>query len=209
VTVELVYTERRSDLTEERARNLARLHEQVVAASGADVSTMHYEEVDAARLARAGAVVLSGSTAAWASRDRAELEALGEAVLAGDRPVFGICAGMQLMAVFAGGRHEPSRAEHGFLPIEVHDSSDLLRGLPADAVVFHDHSEEITVLPEGFRVLASSPACAVQAFAVPERRWWGTQFHPEEWTEEHPDSARVLANFFELAGGGRPRTGSG
>lgn len=161
---------------------------------------MHYEDVDAERLVRASSIVLSGSTTVWPERDPAELERLGEAVRAADRPVLGICAGMQLQALFAGGRIELGAAgEHGFLPIQVHDRSDLLRGFPAEAVVFQDHTYEITTLPEGFRVLATSPVCAVQAIADPARRWWGTQFHPEESRAEHPLGEQVLSTFFALA----------
>ena len=91
--------------------------------------------------------------------------------------------------------------EHGFLPLRVTDRSDLLRDLPDEAVVFQDHTDEIGDLPDGFRVLASSEACAVQAFADPKRRWWGTQFHPEESSPEHPYGALVLERFFELLEG--------
>ena len=70
---------------------------------------------------------------------------------------------------------------------------------PAEAVVFQDHTYEITALPEGFRVLASSPVCAIQAIADPVRRWWGTQFHPEESRPEHPSGEQVLRTFFALA----------
>ena len=202
MTVELVFTERRSDMTEARASNFVRLRERLVAASGARVDVSHYEAVDPARLARASMIVLSGSTAAWSAREPAELDALGEAVRAAKRPTFGICGGMQLLARFAGGTIEVGESvEHGFLPIRVHDRSDLLRDLPEAAIVFHDHTDEIGVLPDGFRVLASSEACTVQAFAAPERRWWGTQFHPEESTPEHPEGALVLSTFYALAEG--------
>lgn len=201
MAVELVLTERRSELTEERARNFARLTERLGGASGHPVAASHYDDIDPGRLSRAHAVVLSGSSAPWSVRDPAELERLGEAVVAAARPVLGICAGMQLQAVFAGGRIGPaSRPERGFRPIDVVDGSDLLRGLPARPVVFQDHSDEITLLPDGFRVLARSADCAVQAIADPGRRWWGTQFHPEEWSREHPAGERVLRTFFELVG---------
>jgi GMP synthase-like glutamine amidotransferase len=197
--VELVYTERRSDLTESRAGNFARLHERLSEIAG-DVAVSHYEEVDPRRLARAATVVLSGSTAAWSSRDPAELEALGDAVRAAERPTLGICGGMQLLAGFAGGAIEVGTSvEHGFLPIHVTDRTDLLRDLPEDPVVFHDHTDQIGVLPDCFRVLASTPECAVQAIADPTRGWWGTQFHPEEWTVEHAAGEQVLRNFFALA----------
>jgi GMP synthase (glutamine-hydrolysing) A subunit len=200
VAVELVFTERRSDLTEARSRNFERLRARLEKTAGEPVEVAHYEEVDAEPLARASAVVLSGSSAPWSTRDPAELDRLGEAVRASGRPVLGICAGMQLQALFAGGAIGPSRTpEHGFFPIEIHDRSDLLRGLPSELVVFQDHDDEITSLPEGFRVLASSTECRVQAIADPERRWWGTQFHPEESSAEHPAGERVLRTFFELA----------
>ncbi|MDQ3381230.1 MAG: gamma-glutamyl-gamma-aminobutyrate hydrolase family protein [Actinomycetota bacterium] len=199
MTVELVFTERRSELTEARTENFARLREQLAAASGANVEVSHYEEVDPERLAHASSIVLSGSTTAWSARDAAELDQLGEALIAAGRPALGVCAGMQLLVTFAGGAIGPyGSSEHGFLPIQIRDGTDLLRGLPAEVVVFHDHDHEIATLPAGFRVLASSPVCAIQAIANPERRWWGTQFHPEEFRSEHPAGGQVLRNFFEL-----------
>ncbi|HUG65177.1 MAG TPA: gamma-glutamyl-gamma-aminobutyrate hydrolase family protein [Gaiellaceae bacterium] len=202
MTVELVFTERLSDLNESRAQNFERLRKRLTMAAGGEaVEVAHYEAVDPQRLARASSIVLSGATTSWAFRDPAELDRLGEAVVAAGRPVLGICAGMQLQVRFSGGEHRPSPTpEHGFLPIQVHDSGDLLRGVGDEAVVFHDHDEEITKLPEAFRVLASSPACAIQAIGDPERRWWGTQFHPEDFRPEHPAGEQILRNFFVLAG---------
>ena len=200
MTVELVLTERRAELTAARTENFARLRERLAAASGANVDVSHYENVVPERLASASTIVLSGSTEPWSTRDPGELDRLGEAVVAAGRPALGICAGMQLLVTFAGGAIGPyGSSEHGFLPIRIRDGSDLLRGLPSEVVVFHDHDHEIATLPAGFRVLASSPACAIQAIANPERRWWGTQFHPEESRPEHPAGEQVLRTFFELA----------
>jgi GMP synthase (glutamine-hydrolysing) len=199
VTVLVILTERKSLLTEARSRNYARLRERVADASGDTVDVAHYEDVDTARLRRASSLVLSGSSAPWSAHDPAELERLGDAVRSADRRVLGICAGMQLQAVFAGGTIGRSReGEHGYLPIQVHDSSDLLRGLPPAPVVFHDHDDEVVDVPAGFRVLASSAECAVQAIADPTRRWWGTQFHPEEFRPEDPAGELILRTFFAL-----------
>ena len=202
VTVELVFTERLADLDELRAQNFVRLRERLAeAAGGQAVEVAHYEGVDPQRLARASSIVLSGATTPWAVRDPAELDRLGEAIVAAGRPVLGICAGMQLQVRYCGGEHRPTPTpEHGFLPIQVHDRGDLLRGVADEAIVFHDHDEEITTLPADFRVLASTPACAIQAIAAPERLWWGTQFHPEEFRPEHPAGEQILRNFFSLAG---------
>lgn len=32
------------------------------------------------------------------------------------------------------------------------------------------------------------------------RPLYGVQFHPERYSEAHPDGMRILANFFRLAG---------
>ena len=203
MAVELVFTERRAELTTSRAENFERLREQLSEASSQAVEVSHYEEVDPARLARAGSIVLSGSSAPWSVRDPAELDRLGQAVIAAARPVLGICAGMQLQARFAAGTVGPyGSSEHGFLPIQIQDCADLLRGLPAEVVVFQDHDHEIATLPAAFRVLASSAECAVQAIADTERGWWGTQFHPEESGPAHPAGAQVLRNFFALVNEG-------
>ena len=69
MTVELVFTERRSELTEPRAENFARLRERLATASGEAVEVSHYEEVDHERLARADSIVLSGSSAPSSIRD--------------------------------------------------------------------------------------------------------------------------------------------
>jgi GMP synthase (glutamine-hydrolysing) len=199
MSVELILTERRADLTESRAANYERLHARLTAASGMAVEPVHYEEIEPERLARADAIVLSGSSAPWSAHEPAELARLGEALRGAGRPLLGICAGLQLQALFAGGAIAPSAVgERGFLPVELLDRSGLLRGLPEQIVVFHDHTDEVSALPDGFHVLASSAACAVQAIADPERRWWGTQFHPEEFRSEHPHGERILGSFFEL-----------
>jgi GMP synthase (glutamine-hydrolysing) len=198
--IEVVFTERTSQLTAARAENYALLRTRLEVASGQPVEASHYDDLDPARLRRASAVVLSGATAPWSDHDPAALEALGEAVRSSGRPVLGICAGMQLEVLFAGGAIGPcERSEHGFLPITIHDGTDLLHGLPTEAVVFQDHDAQVAVVPKSFRVLASSDACAVQAIGDSARRWWGTQFHPEEFSPRHPAGELVLRTFIALA----------
>jgi GMP synthase-like glutamine amidotransferase len=199
--VDLVITEHPSFLDVERAAGYEEIRGLLAALAGRPVDAVHYLD---ARSLGPGPVVLSGAKAPWSAHDPVMLERLGDRVRAARAPVLGICAGMQLLARFAGGRIEtmvpPEREELGYGPLDVLDASDLLAELPARATVFHDHRDEITSVPRGFRVLASTSACGVQAVAVPERRWWGTQFHPECFDDEHPDGERVLRNFFELAG---------
>lgn len=200
-TVELVVTEHPSYLDARRVQRYEEIRRVLEEVSGRPVSSTHYLDVE--RLGP-GPVVLSGSGAPWAAHDPARLDRLGDLVRAADAPVLGICAGLQLLSRFAGGRIEHMEArgqqpERGYLPLEVLDDSDLLAGLPARATVFQDHTDEVLDLPTEFRLLARTEGSEIQAIAAPERRWWGTQFHPEHFDADHPDGRRVLANFFRLA----------
>jgi GMP synthase (glutamine-hydrolysing) len=200
-TITLVVTEHSSFLDTARKRRYESIRASLEEIAGRPILSIHYLDVD---LLGPGPVVLSGSGAPWDEHDPAELARLGDAVRAADAPVLGICAGLQLLAGFAGGRVEPMAVagrppERGYLPLEVLDDGDLLAGLPSQATVFQDHTDEISELPADFRVLARTAGCEIQAIAAPERRWWGTQFHPEHFDAEHPDGRHVIANFFELA----------
>jgi GMP synthase (glutamine-hydrolysing) len=192
-----------------RRTDYERIREHLEAVAAVPVSLVHY--LDADDLSAAQAVVLSGSSAPWHEHDPDALEELGKRLVASARPVLGICAGLQLLAMAVGGEVRPMAdrgggAEHGYSPLEVLDDTDLLRGLPARATVFQDHTDEIVTVPEGFEVLARTGSCPVQAIADRERRWWGAQFHPERTTPEHPHGRQVLRNFFALAGFSAPNS---
>ncbi|MDQ3670087.1 MAG: gamma-glutamyl-gamma-aminobutyrate hydrolase family protein [Actinomycetota bacterium] len=198
--VELVVTEPRSGWNDERRQHYEAIARRLEDIAGAEVRVTPYLVVG--RLEGVSAVVLSGSFEPWEAHEPRDLAKLGDAVRAYEGPVFGICAGMQLQVTFAGGSlarvgHLP---ETGFGPVEVLVDGDLLQGLPPEVSVYKHHTWEIDALPDDFRVLARSGECPVEAISAPDRLWWGTQFHPEEFDREHPAGERVLRNFFELAG---------
>lgn len=196
--VEFVISEHPPAITRARARHYERIRRLLERLAGASVRIRRYPEAD--QLESAAAVVLSGSFAPWSDHDSAALGRLGDALAGYQGPVLGICAGMQLLTRFAGGAIEArTRPELGFGPIEVLDQGDLLRGLAPVAITYKHHSDDVVRLPEGFVLLARSECCAVEAIAARERQWWGTQFHPEWFTEAHPAGVRVLRNFFALA----------
>lgn len=199
MSVAFVITEHSGALPPERLAHYEQVRGRLENLAGARIATVQYEQVES--LEGSDAVVLSGSFAPWVEHSPAAIERLGSAVLAYDGPVLGICAGMQLQARFAGGttRHSPVGLDLGFSTVEVVEPDGLFAGLAGRIDVYQHHGDEIADLPGDFRVLARSPACAVEAIAHRERRWWGTQFHPEQFDDDHPAGELVLRNFFELA----------
>jgi GMP synthase-like glutamine amidotransferase len=199
--VEFVVTEHLPAITAALARHYEAVRKQLERLAGVPVHSQHY--CDPVGFADARALILSGSFAPWALHDEEALARLGERVGRFDRAVLGICAGMQLQTLFAGGgigRRE--RPALGYQPVEVLDQEGLLDGLGANPVAYQHHYWEVVTLPEDFVVVARSEDCGVEAVRSPSRNWWGTQFHPERFSARHPAGERVLRNFFSLAGVG-------
>jgi GMP synthase (glutamine-hydrolysing) len=106
--------------------------------------------------------------------------ALDPALLALGIPVLGICYGQQAMAQALGG--EVARTgvrEYGRTVLRVTAPSVLFRDLPLEQTVWMSHSDAVTRVPEGFRVVARTDASPAAAFEAPERGLYGVQFHPE------------------------------
>jgi GMP synthase (glutamine-hydrolysing) len=116
-------------------------------------------------------------------------------VLEGDRPVLGICYGMQLLADNLGGRVAPAvEREYGPALLEVTDlGCPLFAALPFAQPVWMSHGDRIEALPPGFTVVAQTENSPVAAMAHPGRRLYGLQFHPE--VVHTPHGAEILANF--------------
>jgi GMP synthase (glutamine-hydrolysing) len=110
----------------------------------------------------------------------AEKRAIGDAVRAGV-PYFGACLGVQLLAASLGARVYAGPApEVGVLPVTLtaEGAADpIFAGLPQTFPTLQWHGDTFD-LPEGATLLASSPACANQAFRY-GRLAYGVQFHVE------------------------------
>lgn len=108
----------------------------------------------------------------------AEKAAIHDWVSAG-RPYLGMCLGEQLLADAMGGAVAPMIAPPEVGISEVHLTPDpIFTGVPERCICFQWHSAEVTALPQAARILATSPGCAVQGFAIGHHAY-GLQFHLE------------------------------
>jgi GMP synthase (glutamine-hydrolysing) len=135
-------------------------------------------------------------------------------------PQLAICYSAQLAVRYGGGRvedigpldpgeHDPNphyrpgmKKEFGVYPVTITRSSGLFAGLGSTIMVSEEHALEIKELPAGFIPLAHSDLCAIQAYEVEGRPFYGVQFHPEKHrvAQRYGDGAGVLRNFFAMAG---------
>jgi GMP synthase (glutamine-hydrolysing) len=103
-------------------------------------------------------------------------------------PVFGICYGMQTMAMQMGGLVEGSNVrEFGYAQIKAEGSSTLLQDIKDHVAedgsslldVWMSHGDKVTKMPEGFSLLASTPSCPIAGMYNEAKKFYGVQFHPE------------------------------
>ncbi len=114
-------------------------------------------------------------------------------------PILGICAGEQFMATHYGGRVAPGKVpEFGKAELILSDLSGgrILAGLPEKSTVWESHNDEVVDVPPGFRVVAHSKNCAVQALEHETLDRFGLQFHPEVEHTEY--GQRIFENFIGL-----------
>jgi GMP synthase (glutamine-hydrolysing) len=111
-----------------------------------------------------------------------DVRTLLDEVVARDFPFLGACYGIGTLGSHQGGVVDRSYPE-GVGPVTVELTDDgaadpVMAGLPRTFAAYGGHKEALTVPPAHAVVLATSPACPVQAFRVGQHVY-ATQFHPE------------------------------
>lgn len=127
-------------------------------------------------------------------RDDIEFELL-DAALGADLPVLGICRGLQVLNVHAGGTlHQdvPTHARFDIDPAErVHSATiepgSLLGAIYGDDVMINSlHHQTVDVVGSGLRVVARGDDGSVEALEMDRRAVIAVQWHPEMLNEVEP-----------------------
>jgi GMP synthase (glutamine-hydrolysing) len=171
------------------------------------------------------ALILSGFARSFQDYDVRDFYPVADCIeQAGALPILALCGSHQLLGFLYNGAlraserlcDEPIRArrpgepilnpdyhpefymERGFFELNVLQEDPLFVGCGSPPVVYESHYCEIKTLPEGFRLLASTPECRIQAMRHEKRPLIGLQFHPEDYSDLFPDGRIILENFLRL-----------
>ena len=142
------------------------------------------------------ALVMGGGPQSVRSLDNLsqELKDASNLMRATKLPMLCICVTHQLMATTFGGKTDlAKRPEFGPVEVIVGDEDTILEGLKPSFTAWESHNDEVIALPPGFRALASSDNCTVQAMRHEKQNIYGVQFHPEVY--HTPKGVDVFKNF--------------
>ncbi len=140
------------------------------------------------------AVVLSGGPASVTTDDSPRAD---DSIFELGVPVLGICYGQQVMMAQLGGKVESGTSrEFGRAFIERVVDDPILEGLfkdPEGEQVWMSHGDHVADMAQGFQVIAKSPGAPYAVIGDPDRKFYGTQFHPE--VVHTLSGSKLLQNF--------------
>ena len=116
-------------------------------------------------------------------------------------PVLGICYGCQLMAYTLGGKvgNANEKSEYGKTEVTFDTDSKLMKGIDEKEICWMSHTDFVTEMPEGFRIIGKTATCPAAAIECPEKGFYGVQFHPE--VNHTPKGTNMIHNFlYEVCG---------
>jgi GMP synthase (glutamine-hydrolysing) len=208
--------------------------------SGRPCIVQRYADVTRQRLRELGitALVISGNAVGFEEYADNAFAELYTIIRQATWPILGLCGGHQLIAAAHGAPVGPMRPlrpdepeittlsgpgylkEWGFKPVQIVQADPIFEGMGSLPEFLEVHYWEVKELPPGFQLLASTADCRIQVMKRVDGAVYGTQFHPEGYTEGpydrrnplvslvypegraqgQPDGRTLLTNFFRIAG---------
>jgi para-aminobenzoate synthetase component II len=117
------------------------------------------------------------------------------------RPIFGVCLGLQAIGVAYGGVVDRApELLHGKTSLITHQGAGVLAGLPSPftATRYHSLAIEPATLPADLEVTASTPSGVIMAVRHRQLPVEAVQFHPESVLTE--GGYQLLANWLAVCG---------
>jgi anthranilate synthase component 2/para-aminobenzoate synthetase len=164
----------------------------VAAVTGVLPAVVQHDEVTPEEVLAHSHVVLSPGPGHPA--DAADFAVGREVLLAGSRPVLGVCLGMQGMVTVFGGTVDRDVPAHGEVSEIEHDGAGVFTGLPQRFRAVRYHSLQGVALPDVLvrTATADGALMGVRHVDLPLE---GVQFHPESVLSEHGEA--MVRNFLE------------
>ncbi|MEV6612431.1 gamma-glutamyl-gamma-aminobutyrate hydrolase family protein [Streptomyces sp. NPDC051051] len=159
---------------------------------GSDTEAVDAASVPARLDRRHRAIVLSGTKVR--AYDREHYKPLVDLVMGADVPVLGICGGMQILAVAAGGLLTEGPQRVGGHEVQVDKEDRLFTYVKPTVTVFHRHTLYLRGAPEGFRSIGRSAHAPVEFLRSDDGRIYGAQAH----LEFRSDGLEILRGFARL-----------
>jgi len=139
-------------------------------------------------------IVMGGPMDTWQENTypwlKMEKENIYNFVSVKKKPYLGLCLGAQLLSEAVGGKVRKMKTpEIGVLNVSITNDKTIFNRLEKNLKALQWHSYEVCDLPSAASILATSPACNVQAFSL--EKAFGLQFHVEQTSKTVPQWACV------------------
>ena len=115
-------------------------------------------------------------------------------------PILGICYGCQTIAHLNGGQvSHADKREYGKTMVDVDTDSKLFKYVSKETQVWMSHTDFVSKLPAGFKIVAKTPSCPVSAMENAAKNIYAVQFHPE--VNHSLEGMQMLKNFvYDICG---------
>ena len=143
-------------------------------------------------------IILSGGPMSVYDEDAPKID---NSIFNLNKPVLGICYGMQLICLNSNGSVEPAEdREYGKATLKISDRNNkLFKDVKESSTVWMSHGDYLTKVPESFKITATSDSSPICSIANENEKVYGVQFHPEVMHSE--EGKKIIHNFlFEICG---------